>query len=233
MADKEARVKRSYQSPLRQSQAQATRLAIIRAGARLFIAHGYVGTSIDEIAAEAGVSRATVFTSVGGKAAILKAAYDIAIVGDDEPIPLPQRAWAVAVRNEPDPERMIDGYAEMITQVSGRVAPIYEAMRGAAAADSEIRALWESIRLERRGGAGEFVGFIVARGALRAGLDPKAAADVVWVLIDPGLYHLLVHEQNWTPDHFQAWLGDTLKSQLLELPGTSPQPVRSGESTDV
>src|SRR5438309_1063179 len=125
MANKESRVKRPYQSPLRQSQAESTRVAIIEAGARLFIAHGYVSTSMDEIAAAAGVSRATVFTSVGGKAAILKAAYDIAIVGDDEPVALPQRPWAIAVRNEPDPERMIDGYAAMITQVSGRVAPIY------------------------------------------------------------------------------------------------------------
>lgn len=216
--DKEIRVKRRYQSPLRQSQARATRLAVIEAGAQLFISRGYVGTSMDDIAAAASVSRATVFTCVGGKAAILKSAYDVAIVGDDEPIPLPQRPWAVAVRNEPDPERMIEAYAGLITQVSGRVAPIYEAMRGAAAADAEVRALWEVIRLERRGGAGGFVGFVVAREALRPGLERKSAADIVWVLNDPALYHLLVHEQGWSPGQFQVWLGETMKSQLLTSP---------------
>ena len=66
---------------------------------------------MDDIASAAGVGRATVFGSVGGKAAILKAAYDIAIVGDDEPIPLPQRPCAIAVRHEPDPVRMIAAYA--------------------------------------------------------------------------------------------------------------------------
>jgi AcrR family transcriptional regulator len=214
--NQQSSVKRPYQSTLRQRQAQSTRLSIIEAAARLFSAQGYVATSMDEIATAAGVGRATVFASVGGKAAILKAAYDIAIVGDDEPIPLPQRSWAIAVRNEPDPGRMIDGYAAMIAEISSRVAPIYEAMRGAAAADPEARALWDAIRKERRGGAAGFVGFVVARDALRTGVDRKMAGDVVWALIDPGLYHLLVIEMRWTPAQFQAWLGETVKGQLLQ-----------------
>jgi AcrR family transcriptional regulator len=208
-------IKRQYQSPLRQRQAQSTRLSIIGSATRLFIAQGYVATSIDEIATAAGVGRTTIFASVGGKAAILKAAYDIAIVGDDEPIPLPQRPWAIAVRNEPDPARMIDAYAGMIAEISGRVAPIYEAMRGAATADPEAKALWDTMRKERRGGAAGFVGFVVARDALRAGVDRTMAADVVWALIDPGLYHLLVVEMGWTSRQFQTWLAETIKGQLL------------------
>ena len=183
-------VKRRYQSPLRRAQAQSTRLTIVEAATRLFIAQGYVGTSMDDIAAAAGVSRATVFASVGAKAAILKTAYDIAIVGDDEPIPLPQRPWAIAVRDEPDPMRMIDAYAQMITDISGRVAPIYEVMHGAAGADPEVRLVWDAMRKERRGGAAGFVGFVVARGALRADMDRKRAGDVVWALNDPALYYL-------------------------------------------
>ena len=209
-------MKRRYQSPLRQAQAQSTRLTIIEAAARLFISRGYAGTSMDDIAIAAGVGRATVFASVGGKAAILKAAYDIAIVGDDEPVPLPQRPWAIAVRNEPDPERMIDAYAAMITDVSGRVSPIYEAMHGAAGADTEVKAIWDGMRTERRGGAAGFVGFLVARHALRAGVDRKRAGDVVWALIDPAMYQLLVNEMHWTPTQFRRWLADTLADQLLQ-----------------
>ena len=210
-----APVKRSYSSPLRAANAQSTRLAVIQAAARLFAEQGYVATSLEDVAREAGVSRATIFTSVGGKGDLLKAAYDVAIVGDDEPVPLPQRPWAQAVRDEPDPERMIEGSARMITAISGRVASIYEAMRGAAAADVEARALLERMRSERRGGAAGFVGFVVARDALRTGLDRKRAADVVWVLNDPGLYRLLVRDRGWTPSQFQQWLAETLKSQLL------------------
>jgi AcrR family transcriptional regulator len=210
-----AHVKRPYRSPLREANAQSTRLAVIQAAARLFAERGYVATSLEDVAREAGVSRATIFTSVGGKADLLKAAYDVAIVGDDEPVPLPQRPWARAVRDEPDPERMVDGYARMITEVSGRVASVYEAMRGAAAADDEARSLLQRMRSERRGGSSGFIGFLVARAALRSGLDKTRAADVVWVLNDPGLYHLLVHERGWTPGQFQKWLAATLKDQLL------------------
>ena len=64
-------VKKSYESPLRAAQAQATRRAIVAAAARLFVERGYGPTSIDAIAEAAGVSRKTVFTSVGGKAAAL------------------------------------------------------------------------------------------------------------------------------------------------------------------
>ncbi|MGH9208112.1 MAG: TetR/AcrR family transcriptional regulator [Acidimicrobiales bacterium] len=215
--NQEPAVKRRYQSPLRRAQAQSTRVTIVEAAARLFVAQGYVGTSMDDIAAAAGVSRATVFASVGGKAAILKTAYDIAIVGDDEPIPLPQRPWAIAVRDEPDSMRMIEAYAEMITNISGRVAPIYEAMRGAAGADPEVRLVWDAMRKERRGGAAGFVGFVVAREALRAHIDRKRAGDVVWALNDPGLFYLLVHEMAWTPAQFRSWLAETLKAQLLQV----------------
>lgn len=176
---------------------------------------GYAATSIDAIAEAAGVGRATVFTSVGGKAALIKAAYDVAVVGDDEPIPLPQRPWAQHVRQGSTQQERITRYAEMVTVVDGRYAPIYEAFRGAASTDPEVRELWNDIRAERRVGAGNVVRMIGDLGPLREGMDPSTAADIVWVLIDPGLYHQLVLEQGWSPANFGRWLGETMQHQLL------------------
>ena len=199
-------MKRPYQSPLRRAQAQSTRLTIIEAAARLFVTRGYAGTSMDDIATAAGVGRATVFASVGGKAAILKAAYDIAIVGDDEPIPLPQRPWAIAVRNEPDPLRMIDGLRGDDHRCirSSRADLRGHARSGRRRHRSE--STLDRMRTERRGGAAGFVGFLVARHALREGVDRKRAGDVVWALIDPSMYQLLVNEMAWTPAQFRKWL---------------------------
>ena len=59
-------VKRGYRSELRATQAQDTRRRIVTAAAELFIATGFGATTVDAIAAAAGVSRKTVFTSVGG-----------------------------------------------------------------------------------------------------------------------------------------------------------------------
>jgi AcrR family transcriptional regulator len=184
-------VKRSYQSPLRAAQAESTRRTVIAAAARLFSERGYVATSVDDIAAEAGVSRATVFTAVGGKPALLKTALDVAIVGDDQPVALPDRPRSRAVRAETDPRRYLALYAGIAAEIGDRAGAIYEAVRGAAGADPAARAL------------------------LRAGLDPEAAADIVWVLNDPGLHRLLVEERRWTPEQFEAWLAETLQRQLL------------------
>ena len=120
--------------PLRRAKAAATRLAVIDAARRCFVEAGYAGATVQAIADTAGVSRATVFNAVGGKAALLKAAYDVATVGDDEPVPIPQRPAAVATRLEPDPRRAIAIYAGMIADIGERLAPIYEVFRRPASA---------------------------------------------------------------------------------------------------
>jgi AcrR family transcriptional regulator len=214
------RVKRPYRSPLRRRQAASTRLAILRAAGRLFVEHGYVPTSIEAIAEAAGVSRATVFNSVGGKATILKAAYDIALVGDDAPVALPDRPESRAVMARTDPAAFLDGYAGIMTDVHSRLAPIYEAVRGAASADTDAREVWEKVVAERLGGARNVVAGVRARGGLRVGLDPGPAADAVWVLNDPGLYHLLVNQRGWAPPAFRDWLSAALRWQLMRAGGT-------------
>ena len=52
---------RSYTSQLRADQAIQTRRRIVDAAAELFAERGYAATTIDAVAAAAGVSRKTVF----------------------------------------------------------------------------------------------------------------------------------------------------------------------------
>jgi len=82
---------RPYRSPLRDEQARATRRAVVGAARDLFVALGWSRTTSEAVAARAGVSRKTVFSSVGGKAELLKLALDWALVGDDQPVPMAQR----------------------------------------------------------------------------------------------------------------------------------------------
>jgi AcrR family transcriptional regulator len=207
-------VKRTYQSTLRGAQAQSTREAVIAAAGRLFADGGYAATSIDDIAAAAGVSRATVFTSVGGKAKLLKTALDVAIVGDDQAVSLPERPRSKAIRAEPDPRKYLALYAELVTEMDGRMAGIHEALRGAAGVDPDARALWESHLAQHRQGAANVIADLMRKGGLKKGLDAAAAADVVW-LLGPSAYYMLVHRRGWSAERFQAWLTDTFIDQLL------------------
>jgi TetR/AcrR family transcriptional regulator, regulator of autoinduction and epiphytic fitness len=215
LTNKPAAVKRSYQSDRRDAQARATRAAILDAAAALFAERGYVATSFDAVAVGAGVSRATVFAHFPTKALLLKAAYDVTLVGDDEPVPLPERPASLRVRAEPDPVVFLAGYAAVVTDVYQRLSPIYEAIRGAAHADTEAANVWRAIRAERRIGGGNVVAGVVGRGALRDDVDPERAADVVYALVDPGLYHLLVRERGWEHETYTGWLAQALQRELL------------------
>jgi AcrR family transcriptional regulator len=189
---------------------------VIEAAWRLFAEQGYAATSIEEIARRAGVSRATVFTSVGGKPLLLKTAFDVAIVGDDEPDSLPDRPESRAIRAEPDPRTYLARYAGLVAEMGSRLAPIAEAVRGAAGADGDARELWNVHLAQRRTGAANVVSDLLGKGGrLRAGLNPVAAADIVWVFNDPGLYGQLVLRQGWTPERFRSWLVESLQRLLL------------------
>jgi AcrR family transcriptional regulator len=202
--------------PLRTAKAAGTRAAVLGAAHRLFLEQGYAATTAQQIAESAGVSRATVFNSVGGKAALLRACYDVATVGDDEPVPLPQRAGLLAVRAAEDPAMAVALYVKVVTEVAGRLSGIYEVFRAAATNDAEIRASWEQVQAERLGGSHGFVRILSGKGPLRRGLDRKEAGDVVWAYIDASLYHRLVVERGWPPRRFQRWLTRQLTSYLLE-----------------
>ena len=213
--------------PRRRARAAVTRAQILRAATGLFLVHGYATTTMPAIAAGAGVSRATVFNSVGGKAAVLKASYDVAVVGDGEPVPIYQRPEMQAMFAEPNPERTLVLYAAIIAGIGQRISGLYEVFRAAAGADPEIATLWQQIQAERLTGATQFVTMLRAKAPLRPGLDPAAAADIVWVHIDNGIYHRFVHGRGWSPERFQAWFAETLSAQLLDrsdTPVAGPQP---------
>ena len=208
-------VKKPYNSALRAAQARATRRTIVDAAARLFIEHGYGATTVDAIALAAGVSRKTVFTSVGGKTEALKLAIDWAIVGDDEPVPMLERPHVKLMHEEPDARRMLASYARHVRETGARTAPLHEVVRAAAGLDEEIRALAQEGGVQRLRGMRMLAQQPADRGALKPGLTSAEAADVLWLLNDPGVYYRLVVEQHWDPDRYQDWLTDSLISLLI------------------
>src|SRR5690242_2746843 len=181
------RVKRNYASALRAQQAEGTRRAVVAAARELFVSQGWTATSIERVAAAAGVSRATVFTA-GGKPELLKLAYDTAIGGDHEDVAMADRPEVTELAAAPDLDALIARYVALVVAADVRVAGIYVALRAAADGDERVRALYAEVQAQRLTGATEFVGALAARGWLRPGLAPEVAADVLWTLLDPGLY---------------------------------------------
>lgn len=204
-----------YRSRLRAQQAAATRQLVLDTATRLFIDRGYAATSIDVIAETAGIGRSTVFSAAGGKPWLLKTAYDRAVVGDDQQVPLAERPEARRLFELTDPDQIVTTYAGILADAMPRVSPIYEVVRSAAGLDAEVHQLWIDIGKQRLTGAGSIAVLLKKRRALRRGLTVDAARDLIWIYNDPGLHRALAGERGWAEDRYRAWLTDTLKYQLL------------------
>ena len=126
---------RPYRSKLRDEQAAATRRRIVAAGRDLFVERGYGATTIDALAERAGVSRKTVFTAVGGKAAVLKLAFDWTLAGDDEPVPIAARPQVRRMMQGTDPAVLLAEWMAMNAAIAGRLAMLYHVLVIAADTD--------------------------------------------------------------------------------------------------
>ena len=206
---------RRYVSPLRRDAAARTRQAVLDAARELFAAQGYTATTIEQIAGRAGVSKPTVFAAVGSKQAILKQLRDIALAGDDEPVPVAQRPWYREALAEPDPRRALRLYARNATAIHRRAADVHEVLRAAAASDQDLHGLWRASEDERRGGATIVVDALLQKCPLKAGLDRAAAIDIVWILTASDIFWQLARTRRWSHARYESWLGDTLCEQLL------------------
>jgi AcrR family transcriptional regulator len=208
--------RRTYTSPLRDNQVRATRQAILGAARELFVAQGYGATTVDQIAQRAGVSKPTVFTAVGNKQTVLRAVRDVAIAGDDEPVPVAQRPLVDRVRAAPDQRRAVSLMAAHLTAVAGRYAEINEVVHTAAdGGDEGLRELWTTEEEQRLTGARLWLELLTDKGGLRKGVAPAEAVDELWLLMSPDQYYRLVHRRGWSPRRYERWLTRAIGRLLL------------------
>lgn len=195
---------------------------MLDAARELFLQRGYVATTIEDIARKAGVSRPTVFTAVGSKARVLAVLRDLALAGDDDPVPVSERSWFKELLAEPDRARAVGVHARNVTAMNSRYALLEEVLHAAAGADPDLRKLWEASEDERLTGARQVAENLAGKGPWRRGIDTETAAQLLWTLTAADVYRRLVHGAGWTPALYQSWLTGTLAEQLL------PRPAREG-----
>lgn len=217
---------RSYNSTLRTEQATATRSRIAQAAACLFADNGYSQTSIEQIAERAGVARPTVYTAFAGKPALLKAAVDVALAGDDLPVPVAERPWAEEVVRQRNPRVLLELQARNDRMINERVAALHEAVRHASAIDNDIADLYATLQQQRLTGARITIVALAALTPLRNGLDLDSATDILWALKDPALWTALVTDRGWPPERYQQWLAGAMQDSLLSTPINRRRPQR-------
>ncbi len=206
---------RPYDSSRRQEQARQTRRAVLEAARRIFLDRGYAATTVGAIAGEAGVSVETVYKAFGNKPGLVKAVVDVAIVGDDEPLPMMQRELVRRIEAEPDPRRKLLIYGEHLAESAPRHVPVQLLVRSAAASDPGAAAVWEQMQAERLTGMTAYARHLHEGGHLRAGISADEARDVLWTYNSAEVYELLVLARAWTPQRYGRWVADAMIAALL------------------
>jgi len=215
--------KRAYASAVRQETARQTRQRILDAARELFLSRGYVATSVDAIANAAGVAKPTVFAAVGSKRVVLERLRDLALAGDDEPVPVAHRPWYREALEASDPHRVLRLHARNVTRIAQRVAALDLVLERAAGADPDLTEVWGRAEQSRRIGAGYIVDAVRQTSRLRPGLTRERAIDILWTLTGTGIYDRLTVQSGWSNARYETWLADLFTSQLLPMP-TPPTP---------
>jgi AcrR family transcriptional regulator len=201
----------------RQIQAQQTRDRIAEAARRLFAARGYRATSMEAIAAEAGVAARTVYSAFGAKREILSAICERWLEQADA------RGLAEVTIAEPDPRSRLHAAAHWLRALYEAGFDVVTLFAAASDEDAETRALLQA----KLAGRNQVMDAIIASldGTLRV---PVAQGQAIYrALAAPGVYGELVVESGWSPDAFEEWVAHTLVRELLE-----PAPSRPGNSVD-
>jgi AcrR family transcriptional regulator len=215
---------RGYRSPRREEQARRTRSRVLAAAHRLFVEHGYAATTMRATAAEAGVSVPTVELVFGTKPQLLKAVIDVAIAGDDQPVPVLHRDWAASALSTRTVPAFIAVVAQVVARAQTRSASLIMAAYEAAPADPEITALIRQLETQRTTTVGWIVDGITERAALRTGTSRESAIDTVWLLMDPAVFRRLTHARGWSPEDYEKWFTDSVPRLLLTLDASATPP---------
>lgn len=207
---------RTYRSPVREEAARRTREMVLAAAAQVFVEEGFTRATIGQIAGRAGVSRPTVF-GVGTKAQLFALARQYAATGgrlsanDD---------GFRHLLTMSDPQALLEGFAAFTAAIARRLGPLQLVLEQAAGTDAELAQLLESSQQELLECARGVVAAVAAKGSLRQDLSHAAAADLLWLQIQPVNYRRLVHERGWSRDAFERWHAAAMIAALLE-PGRS------------
>ncbi len=200
----------------RAEQVRATRHKVLGAARDLFLRRGYFGATIEAIAQRATVSPQTVYNVVGGKAAVFKAVYDVALAGDDEPVAMGERPIFAEIAAAADARACLALYARLGRQMIGRAGPLIGVVFvEGSGRDPDLRAFVDKIENERRAGTATMARHVVTRFGLRPGLTETEAADVLWALTAPELADRFIRRCGWTLDRYESWLGRTMADALV------------------
>ncbi|MDR7275396.1 TetR/AcrR family transcriptional regulator [Catenuloplanes atrovinosus] len=196
------------QTSRRAEYAAATRQAIIAASRELFLAKGYVKTTVNEIARTARVAPATVYAVGGGKQDLLRTVIQDGTAN----LPCgPLFAASVGAAGEPDEvlQLVVHATREAFEAWADLMRVVTDTAPHEPAAAESLRVAQEGLRSGLALGARR----LESLGALRLGVDQ--ATDVLYYYLGTTSWSTLTGDNAWTLDRAERWLLVAVRTALL------------------
>ncbi|MBW3570343.1 MAG: TetR/AcrR family transcriptional regulator [Gemmatimonadetes bacterium] len=204
-------VKRTYDSPRRRRQAEATRRRLAASARKLFAQRGYAATTIESITSDAGVAVQTFYATFGSKRTVLFALLDEVEREADLPGLREQLRQSAN-----DPPRQLRHVVDFNVRLFQGTGDVLEVLRAAGSADADLASAWREGEDRRCGGQAPLVREWVRLDALSPGLQEHEAADILWAFTGPDTYRLFIRERGWSVSRYADWLTSALQQLLFK-----------------
>lgn len=196
---------------LRDARVVETEERLLEAAARLFVRHGYQGTTLAQIADAAGLSHRTVYVRFGTKPELLKRVLDVALVGDTKPIDVAHRDWFQTALTARTLDRRINALADGTADLMGRTADLFEVVVQAQVTEPLLAEAFQAGRTGVRDNTRTFVEAAANHGLLRNDADADWLAETAAVVLHAETCLLLRRTRRWKNENYREWLRVTLQ----------------------
>lgn len=193
----------------RAEYAEVTRRAIIAAARELFAQRGYVAAKVDDIAALARVSPATVYAVTGGKQGLLHT-----LVDEWTEAPEVDAAYQ-AIETLDDPMALLATIASLTRRMRHDWADVMKIVLATAPLDEEAA---QSLRVgtaRYRTGHRAAAVKLSDLDALKRDMTVDEATDMLWFFFGYASFFTLTEDNGWSPERAEVWLRDTAAHSLL------------------
>lgn len=190
-----------------------TRIRILEAALKRVSRRNGADVTMAEIAQAAGVSRQAVYLHFADRTELLVSLAQYV----DERRGLSAKLRAITEA----PNGVAAALALLALQATDNpeLWPIARAFEAVRRSDPAAERGWQDRLSNRLQGCRAIVARLEREGSLRRGLDPDAAADLLWTLTSLRMWEDLVVERGWSADRYRSYVGALIVGGLT---GASP-----------
>jgi AcrR family transcriptional regulator len=201
-----------------------SRTRILDAALSLITRRGGADVTMAEIADAARVSRQAVYLHFGDRGALLVA---LARHADEK------RGLAAEIRKIAEAPAGVTAVREMVA-LQARMNPgiwaLARALDAVSRVDKAAERSWQDRLQNRLDGCRAIVARLQKEHALRPGLNPDIAADLLWTMTSLRMWDDLVLQRGWSAARYEAYVSECLLASLTTSPAILAPKAHAGEA---